>query len=65
MLHICTNSCLLLIEEVEKMNKRMQEVKDCDVQVVPENFLEESIAGGALENIRKLCISAWGSDVSM
>lgn len=49
-------------EEIEKMNKRMQEVKDCDVQVVPENFLEESIAGGAAENIRKLCISPWGSD---
>lgn len=49
-------------EEVEKMNKRMQEVKDCDVQVVPENFLEECIAGGATENIRKLCISPWGSD---
>lgn len=49
-------------EEVEKMSKRMQEVKDCDVQVVPENFLEESIAGGAAENIRKLCISSWGSD---
>uniref|UniRef100_A0A1B6DFG5 Poly [ADP-ribose] polymerase n=1 Tax=Clastoptera arizonana TaxID=38151 RepID=A0A1B6DFG5_9HEMI len=49
-------------DEVDKMGSRMTNVKNCDIQVVPEGFLQESLAGGALENIKKMNISSWGSD---
>jgi poly [ADP-ribose] polymerase len=51
--------------EVEKMNKRMQEVKRLNIQVVPEDFVS-SIENGtreeAIEKIKTLAISEWGSD---
>uniref|UniRef100_A0A7R8Z663 Poly [ADP-ribose] polymerase n=1 Tax=Timema douglasi TaxID=61478 RepID=A0A7R8Z663_TIMDO len=50
-------------EEVEKMNKRMEEVKKCDVHVVSEDFLDEVKDGGAPVLIVKKSICSWGSDV--
>lgn len=51
--------------EVEKMSKRMEEVKAFNIQVVPENFLS-SIDNGtreeAIEKIKSMAISDWGSD---
>jgi hypothetical protein len=47
------------------MNKKMEDVKNCDIQVVPEDFLDEVKDGGAVALISKMNISSWGSDVSM
>jgi hypothetical protein len=46
------------------MNKKMEEVKTCDIQVLPEDFLDEVKDGGAVVLISKRNISSWGSDVS-
>lgn len=54
----------LVLGEVEKMSKRMLEVEEAKIQVVPESFLQESMAGNAIENITSLNIAGWGSDVS-
>lgn len=52
-------------EEVEKMNKRMQEVKELQIQVVTEDFLD-AIAKGTptdtIEKIKSMAICEWGSD---
>jgi hypothetical protein len=50
--------------EVEKMNKKMEDVKTCDIQVLPEDFLDEVKDGEAVALISKRNISSWGSDVS-
>lgn len=47
------------------MNKRMEEVEEANVQVVPESFIQESLKGGAIENISRLNMASWGSDVSI
>ncbi|XP_054284117.1 poly [ADP-ribose] polymerase-like [Macrosteles quadrilineatus] len=49
-------------EEVEKKNKRMEEVEEANIQVVPESFIQESLKGGAIENISRLNMASWGSD---
>lgn len=46
------------------MSKRMLEVEEAKIQVVPESFLQEIMAGNAIENITSLNIAGWGSDVS-
>jgi poly [ADP-ribose] polymerase len=46
------------------MNKKMEEVKACDIQVLPEDFLDEAKSGGVMALITKKNISSWGSDVS-
>ncbi|PSN54639.1 Poly [ADP-ribose] polymerase [Blattella germanica] len=48
--------------EVEKMNKKMEEVKTCDIQVVPEDYLDEAKDGSAILLITKKSICSWGSD---
>ncbi|XP_021941965.1 poly [ADP-ribose] polymerase 1-like, partial [Zootermopsis nevadensis] len=48
--------------EVEKMNKKMEEVKCCDVQVLPEDFVDEAKDGDVMDLISKKNISSWGSD---
>lgn len=52
-------------EEVEKMGKRMRDVKKLNIQVVPESFLD-AIANGTpadtVESIKSMAISEWGSD---
>jgi hypothetical protein len=50
---------------VEKMNKKMEEVKCCDIQVVSEDFVDEAKDGDAMVLISKKNISSWGSDVSV
>lgn len=51
--------------EVEKMNKRMSEVEELDIQVVAEEFLD-AIAKGSpmdtMEKIKTMSICDWGSD---
>lgn len=52
-------------KEVQKMNKRMQEVKALRIQVVPEEFLRKIKTGSQLdtmEQIKAMEISDWGSD---
>jgi hypothetical protein len=46
------------------MNKKMEEVKTCDIQVLPEDFLDEAENGDVMTLITKKNISSWGSDVS-
>lgn len=53
--------------EVEKMNKRMQEAQENNVQVCDESFLNEiqnGSNGDTLEYIKNNSICDWGSDVS-
>lgn len=63
-IHPKTSVVLSTEAEVEKMNKRMVEVKTNDIQVCTENFLDDIKAGGTLEYIAKNSICDWGSDVS-
>uniref|UniRef100_U5EZI1 Poly [ADP-ribose] polymerase n=1 Tax=Corethrella appendiculata TaxID=1370023 RepID=U5EZI1_9DIPT len=49
-------------DEVEKMNKRMQEIKELEIQVVPEDFLDDVKNGGAFSFITSRAICDWGSD---
>lgn len=52
-------------DEVEKMNYRMEEAKDNQIQVVPESFVDHvQKKGGALDYIQARSICDWGSDVS-
>ncbi|XP_058823403.1 poly [ADP-ribose] polymerase [Topomyia yanbarensis] len=60
-----TNTIAAIIstpQEVTRMGSRMQEAKDMQIQVVPEDFLEDSKAGGALSYITSKSICDWGSD---
>ena len=50
--------------ELQKMSKKMKEVKTCDIQVLPEDFLDEAQNGDVMALITKKNISSWGSDVS-
>ncbi|KAG5673403.1 hypothetical protein PVAND_003458 [Polypedilum vanderplanki] len=52
-------------DEVEKMNKRMQEVKSLDIQVVDEKFIdaiEKLKRAEVIEKIKSMSICDWGSD---
>ena len=52
-------------EEVEKMNKRMQEVQSYNIQVVSEDFLKAIEKGSptdTIEKIKSMSICSWGSD---
>lgn len=48
-------------EELEKMSKKMEEVKECEVPVVSEDYLEVASKGGALLHIPGSTISDWGA----
>lgn len=50
--------------EVEKLNKRMETVKDLGIQVVPEDYLTSVKSGGAIDDISTKAICDWGTDVS-
>lgn len=52
-------------KEIEKMNKRMEEVKSLDVQVISEDFVEEAkdYTETPYALINKKTISDWGGDV--
>ncbi|XP_049283298.1 poly [ADP-ribose] polymerase [Anopheles funestus] len=49
-------------EEVERLNSRMCEAKELQIQVVPEEFLDDVQGGGALSFITSRAICDWGSD---
>jgi len=53
-------------DEVEKMNKRMQDVKSCDIQVITEDFLEEAkeYTDAPIVLLKKKTISSWGGDIN-
>lgn len=51
--------------EVKKMSKKMQEVKELNIQVVPENFIDvvkKLKRSEAIEKITEMAICDWGSD---
>lgn len=51
--------------EVEKMNKRMEEVKSHDIQVITEDFVEEAkeYTEAPFMLMKKKTISSWGGDI--
>lgn len=52
-------------DEVSKMNQRMTDVKDLDIQVVTEEFLnavEKGTPTETIEKIKSMSICDWGSD---
>lgn len=51
-------------EEVERMGRRMTDVKDLGIQVVPEDFIEDAKDGGAIPLIVSKSLCDWGTDVS-
>ncbi|XP_047370272.1 poly [ADP-ribose] polymerase [Vespa velutina] len=53
------------LKEIEKMNKRMEDVKSLDIQVVSEDFIEEAkdYTEPPFALIKKKTISDWGGDV--
>lgn len=63
-IHPNTAVVLSTQNEVDKMNKRMQEVQRNDIQVCAEDFLDNIKNGGTLDYIAKNSICDWGSDVS-
>lgn len=65
-IHKRTTAIISNPAEVEKMNSRMEEAKENEIQVVPEQFLDhaEQKKSGVLEYIQARSICDWGSDVS-
>ncbi|XP_043962517.1 poly [ADP-ribose] polymerase 1 [Gambusia affinis] len=57
--------CLSSKKEVEKMGKKMEEVRDAGVRVVSENFLTDiKSSGKALQELVSLhAISPWGAEI--
>lgn len=50
-------------EEVEKMSSKMKDVKELNIHVVPESFVDACEKGNAAEKITEMSISSWGGDV--
>lgn len=52
--------------EVEKMNKRMEDVKEYDIQVITEDFIEEAkeYTDAPIMLLKKKTISSWGGDIN-
>ena len=47
------------------MSKAMKEVKEADIQVVPEEFLDKAKDGSTVAKlIKSLNLASWGGDVS-
>ena len=49
------------VGELDKMNKKMKDVQECEVPVVAEDYLEDAEKGGALLKIPAHTISSWGA----
>ena len=59
---MCAKSLLTVcLDEVDKMSKKMEEVKGLEIPVVGEAFLEDAGKGGALLKIPSHTISPWGA----
>jgi len=58
---------LIFSEEVEKLSKKMEEVRDAGVRVVSEDFLKDiKSSGKALQELVSLhAISPWGAEVKV
>lgn len=56
---------LNLLEEIEKMNKKMEEVKEAQVRVVSEEFLQDiKSSSKSFEELLSLhALSPWGTEV--
>lgn len=52
--------------EVEKMSKRMEDVKSYDIQVITEDFVEEAkeYTDAPIMLLKKKTISSWGGDIN-
>ncbi|GAB1867984.1 Poly [ADP-ribose] polymerase [Camponotus japonicus] len=52
--------------ELEKMNKRMEDVQACDIQVITEDFIEEAkeYTDAPIMLLKKKTISSWGGDIN-
>ncbi|KAM0731843.1 Poly [ADP-ribose] polymerase [Formica fusca] len=52
--------------ELEKMNKRMEDVQSCDIQVITEDFIEEAkeYTDTPIMLLKKKTISSWGGDIN-
>ncbi|XP_012538492.2 poly [ADP-ribose] polymerase [Monomorium pharaonis] len=52
--------------EVDKMNKRMEEVKSHDIQVITEDFIDEAkeYTDAPIMLLKKKTISSWGGDIN-
>ena len=48
--------------EVERMGSKMLEIKELQIQVVPEDYVELAKAGGAISYITSKSICDWGTD---
>ncbi|XP_056150659.1 poly [ADP-ribose] polymerase 1 [Lampris incognitus] len=61
------NFCISTKKEVEKMSKKMEEVKEASVRVVSEDFLTDiKSSGKALQELVALhAISPWGAEVKL
>ncbi|KAG8443845.1 hypothetical protein GDO86_009147 [Hymenochirus boettgeri] len=56
--------CISTQKELEKMNKKMEEVKAANVRVVSEDFLKELESGKSLqEMLSQHGISTWGAEI--
>lgn len=51
--------------EIEKMNKKMEDIKNWGIQVMPEDFLENVAKGNVVDYIKTNSICDWGTDVSI
>ena len=51
----------LCVDEVDKMNKKMKAVQECEVPVVAEDYLDDAKKGAALLKISSHTISSWGA----
>jgi poly [ADP-ribose] polymerase len=56
-----TTICISSQGELDKMNKKMKDVQECEVPVVAEDYLEDAEKGGALLKIPAHTISSWGA----
>lgn len=52
--------------EIDKMNKRMEEVKSHDIQVITEDFIDEAkeYTDAPIMLLKKKTISSWGGDIN-
>jgi poly [ADP-ribose] polymerase len=56
-----TTLCISNQAEIDKQSKNMNKVMECDVPVVPVDYLKDAAKGGALGKIAVHKISSWGA----
>ncbi|KAM9316020.1 poly [ADP-ribose] polymerase 1 isoform 3-T3 [Gastrophryne carolinensis] len=56
--------CISTPKEIEKMSKKMEDVKAANVRVVSEDFLNELQSGKSVQDLlTQHCISSWGAEI--